>query len=203
MKDWYQYRPWNLTHRAQLRESGHMTYRTTALIPNSCSPMADGPFRDPKGRSYPHPKYWTYRWRININFNHEIYPTVSCLNNLAIWDFIRLHYQILTAQWFIVRIPVYILSTQQILVLLTEDWYQGQYPSPFMACRQEDGLTWKTSRLPSVEIAASQRHLVSFRTPRFCPIYTTNFGRIDKLFIARHPPNRFNCLSLRIWCDME
>ena len=198
MKDWYQYRPWSLTHRAQLRESGHWAYHTKSLLLNSCTPMADGPFRDPKGPSYPHPKYWTYRWRININFNHEIYPTVSCLNNLAIWDFIRLHYQILTAQWFIVRIPVYILSTQQILVLLTEDWYQGQYPSPFMACRQEDGLTWKTSRLPSVEIAASQRHLVSFRTPRCCPIYTTNFGRIDKLFIARHPPNRFNWLSLRI-----
>ena len=38
-------------HRAQLRESGHMTYHTTALLPNSCGPMADGPFRDPKGRS--------------------------------------------------------------------------------------------------------------------------------------------------------
>ena len=36
MKDWYQYRPWNLTHGAQLRESRHMTYHTTALLPNSC-----------------------------------------------------------------------------------------------------------------------------------------------------------------------
>ena len=67
MKDWYQYRPWNLTHRAQLRESGispieSMTYNTTALLPNSCGPMADGPFRDPKGRYCPHPKYWTHRW---------------------------------------------------------------------------------------------------------------------------------------------
>ena len=61
---WYQYRPWNLTHRAQLRESGHMTYHTTALLPNSCGPMADGPFRDAKGRSYPRPKYWTHLWRI-------------------------------------------------------------------------------------------------------------------------------------------
>ena len=69
-EDWYQYQPWNLTHRVQLRESRHLTYHTTALLPNSCSPMADGPFRDPKGRSYPHPKYWTHRWRIDINTSH-------------------------------------------------------------------------------------------------------------------------------------
>ena len=36
--------------------------------------MADGPFRDPKGRSYAHPKYWTHRWRIDINISHEILP---------------------------------------------------------------------------------------------------------------------------------
>ena len=67
MKDWYQYRPWNLTHRAQLRESTHMTYHTTALLPKSCGPMADCPLWDPKGRSYSHPKYWTHQWRIDIN----------------------------------------------------------------------------------------------------------------------------------------
>ena len=70
MKDWYQYRPWNLYHRAQLRESGHMTYHSTALLPNSCGPLADGPFRDPKGRSYPHHKYWTHGYRIDINIDH-------------------------------------------------------------------------------------------------------------------------------------
>ena len=72
MKDWYQYRPWNLSHRVQLRELKHMTYHTRALLPNSCGPMADGLFRDPKGRSYPHSKYWTHRWRIDINISHEI-----------------------------------------------------------------------------------------------------------------------------------
>ena len=60
------------SHRAQLRESGHMTYHSTALLPNSCGPMADGPFRDPKGPSYPHSKYWTHRWRIDINIDHGI-----------------------------------------------------------------------------------------------------------------------------------
>ena len=74
MKDWYQYQPWNLTHRVQLRESRHMTYHTAPLLPNNCDPMADGPFRDPKGRSYPHTKYWTHRWRIDINISHEILP---------------------------------------------------------------------------------------------------------------------------------
>ena len=63
-KDWYQYQPWNLTHRSQVRESMHMTHQTTALLPNSCGPLADGPFRDPKGGSYPHPKYWTHWWRL-------------------------------------------------------------------------------------------------------------------------------------------
>ena len=47
---------------------------TTALLPNNCGPMADGLFRDPKGRSYPHPKYWTHRWRIDINIDHGISP---------------------------------------------------------------------------------------------------------------------------------
>ena len=61
MKECYQYKPWNFTHRVQLRESGHMTYHTMALLRNSCDPMVDGPFRDPKGRSYPHPKHWTHR----------------------------------------------------------------------------------------------------------------------------------------------
>ena len=72
MKDWYQYRPWNLTHRILLRKSMHMTYNTKALLPNSCGPMADGPFRDPKGWSYPHPKYWNHQWRIDINISHGI-----------------------------------------------------------------------------------------------------------------------------------
>ena len=72
MKDWYQYWPWNLTHRVPLGKSMHMTYHTTALLPYSCGTIADGPFRDPKGRSYPHPKYWTHRWRIDINISHEI-----------------------------------------------------------------------------------------------------------------------------------
>ena len=74
MKDWYQYQPWNLTHRVPLRKSMHMTYHTTVLLPNSCGPMTDGLFRDPKGQSYPHPKYWTHRWRIDINISHEILP---------------------------------------------------------------------------------------------------------------------------------
>ena len=38
-----------------------MTYHRTALLPNSCGPMADGPFRNPKDRSCPHLKYWTHR----------------------------------------------------------------------------------------------------------------------------------------------
>ena len=29
----------------------HLTYHTTALLPDSCGPMADGRFRDSKGRS--------------------------------------------------------------------------------------------------------------------------------------------------------
>ena len=68
---------WNLTHRVPLRKSMHMIYHTTALLPNSCDPMADGPFRDPKGRSYQHPKYWTHRWRIDINIGRGISPIGS------------------------------------------------------------------------------------------------------------------------------
>ena len=104
MKDWYQYRPWNHTHRAQLRESGHMTYHTTTLLPNSCGPMADGPFRDPKGRSYPHPKYWTHRWRIDINIDHGISPIKPSYENQGTWHIIRRHYyQIAAAQWQMVH----------------------------------------------------------------------------------------------------
>ena len=105
MKDWYQYRPWNFTHRAQLRELRHMTYHRTALLPNSCGPMADGPFRDPKDRSYPHPKYWTHRWRIDINIGHEISPIETSQEKQDTWHIIRRHYyQIVAAQWRMVHL---------------------------------------------------------------------------------------------------
>ena len=104
MKDWYQYRPWNLTHRVQLRESRHMTYHTAALLPNNCGPMVDGPFRDPKGRSYLHTKYWTHRWRIDINISHGILPLESRQGNQCTWHILRRHYyQIAAAQWRMVH----------------------------------------------------------------------------------------------------
>ena len=56
MKGCYQHQPWNLALRTQLKESRHMTYHTTPLLPNSCGPMLDGPFPDPKRQSYPHPQ---------------------------------------------------------------------------------------------------------------------------------------------------
>ena len=49
-----------------------MAYHTKALLPNSCGPMKNGPFRGPKGWSYPQPKYWTHRWRVDKNIFHEI-----------------------------------------------------------------------------------------------------------------------------------
>ena len=77
IKDWYRYQPWNLTHRVQLKETRHLTYHSTALLPNSTGLMADGPFQDLKGRSYPHPKYWTHRWRIDINTRYGFSPIES------------------------------------------------------------------------------------------------------------------------------
>ena len=104
MNDWYQYQPRNLIHRAQFRESLHMTYHTKALLPNRCCPMADGPFRDPKGRSYTHPKYWTHRWRIDINIGHGISSTEPSSENHCTWHIIRRHcYQIDAAQWKMVH----------------------------------------------------------------------------------------------------
>ena len=47
---------------------------STESDPNSCGPKADGPFRDPKGRSYLHLIYWTHRWRIDINITRWISP---------------------------------------------------------------------------------------------------------------------------------
>ena len=104
IKDWYKYRPWNTTHNAQVRESRHMTYHKTALLPNSYGPLADRPFRHPKGRSYPHPKYWTHRWRIDINIDHWIPPIDPSLENQDTWQIIRRHYyQIAAAQWRMVH----------------------------------------------------------------------------------------------------
>ena len=91
-------------HRVQLKESRHMTYHTAALLPNSCGPMADVLFRDPRGRSYPHPKYWTHRWRIDINISHEILPIESRWGNQCIWHIIRrYYYQTAAAQWRLVH----------------------------------------------------------------------------------------------------
>ena len=93
-------RPWNRTHGAQISESLNMAYHTTALQPNSCGKMADGPFRDPLGRSSPQPKYWTHRWRININIDHGISPLEGSSENQGTWHMIRRHYnQKAAAQW--------------------------------------------------------------------------------------------------------
>ena len=55
--------------------------------------MADGPFRDPKGRSYPHPKYWTHRRRININIGqgNTFVWYVMCLDSLNWAQRVRFH----------------------------------------------------------------------------------------------------------------
>ena len=91
MKDWYQYQPWNLTYRVQLRETRPLTYHTTALLPNSCGPMPDVPFRDPKGRSHPHPQYWTHQRRIDINSSHGMSSIGSSYENQGTWHIIRRH----------------------------------------------------------------------------------------------------------------
>ena len=128
MKDWYQYRPWNLTHRIQVRESRHMSYHTVVELPNSCDPMEDGPFRYPKGRSYPHPKFWTHRIRIDINIGHRISPIDASYENQGTWHIIRRHYyQIAAAQWRPVPFGTKkgsALYTLQILDPSMKDWYQ-------------------------------------------------------------------------------
>ena len=127
MKDWYQYRPWNVTHRIPLRKSVHMSYHTPSLLPNSCGPIADCPFRDPKGRSYPHPKYWTHRWWIDINIGHGISP-INPINRSKAHDIsYDSKYQIAAAQWWMVHfgtprvspIHIYQISDPSI-----KDWYQ-------------------------------------------------------------------------------
>ena len=75
--------------------------------PNSCGPMADGPFRNPKGQSYPHPqildpsmKYW-YQYR-PWNLTHRI-----TLKNQCIWHIIQRHYyHIAAAQWRMVNFGI-------------------------------------------------------------------------------------------------
>ena len=105
MMDWYQYGPWNLTHRPLLREYRHMTHHTTALLPNSCGLMADGTFGDPIARSYPHPKYWTHWWRIGINIGHGISRTESSSENQDTWYIVRQqYYQLPAAQWRMVHL---------------------------------------------------------------------------------------------------
>ena len=77
---------------------------STESDPNSCGPMADGPFRDPKGRPYPHPKYWTHRWNIDINISHWISLIEPSQENQGTWHIIRRHYyQIAAAQWRMVH----------------------------------------------------------------------------------------------------
>ena len=63
MKDWYQYRAWNLLHRAQLGESGHMTYLTFALQRNS---QPNGLWSEPLCISYQPSTYISHFPRIDI-----------------------------------------------------------------------------------------------------------------------------------------
>ena len=105
IKDLYQYRSWNITHRALFRDYRQMTHYTTALLPNSCGPMGDCTFGDPIGMSYPHPKYWTNWWRIDINIGHEISRTESSSENQGTWHIVRRHYyQMAAAQWRMVHL---------------------------------------------------------------------------------------------------
>ena len=150
MKDWYQYQPWILTHRAQLRETRHLTHSTMALIPNSSCPMVDGPFLDPNGvlyklpildpsmkamaddlsldskrLSYPHPRYWTHRLRIGINICHRAQLRES---RHMIYDTTaqlpKNYGPIPDGPFRDTQGPV--LSTHQILDPPMNDWYQYQ-----------------------------------------------------------------------------
>ena len=67
--------------RHQISTIGHglvrasqMTYHKPALLPNSCCPIAFGPFGVTNDLFYLHPKYWSHRWRIDINTRHLISP---------------------------------------------------------------------------------------------------------------------------------
>ena len=69
-------------------------------IPNSCGPMVDGQFQDPKSRSHQHLKDWTHRGRIDINTSHGISSIVSSYENIGTrhikWWY---YYQIAAAHW--------------------------------------------------------------------------------------------------------
>ena len=176
-------------HRFQLREPGHMTYHTTALLPNSCGPMADGPFRDPKGRSYPHPKYWTHRWRIDINIDHGISPIESSQENQGTWHITRRHYyQIAAALWRMVHFgtprvsPIHTLNIGPI----DEGWIDINIDhgiSPIESSQENQG-TWHITRRHYYQIAAAQWRMVHFGTPRVGPIHTPNIGPIDEGLIS-------------------
>ena len=185
MKDWYQYQQWNLTHIVQLSESRHLTYHTTALLPNMCGPMVDGPFRDPKGRSYPHPKYWTHRWRIHINTSHGISPIESSWQNQGTWHIIRRHYyQIAAAQWWMVHFGtprVDHIQTGNIGPidegLISISTMESHPYSPVKRIRAHDIRHY-------YEIAAAQWRMVHFGTSGVGPIHTPNIGPIDEGLIS-------------------
>ena len=165
-----------------------MTYHTTALLPNSCGPMADGPFRDPKGRSYPHPKYWTHRWRIDINIDHGISPIESNQENQGTWHITRRHYyQIAAAQWRMVHFgtpkgrsyphPKYWTHRWRIDINIDHGI------SPIESSQENQG-TWHITRRQYYQIAAAQWRMVHFGTPRVGPIHTPNIGPIDEGLIS-------------------
>ena len=183
---WYQYRPWNFTHRDKLIESSHMAYHTTALLPNTAAQWQMA-ISGPKDLSYSHPKYWTNRWRFDINIGHVISTIRYSQENQGTWHIIRRHYyQIPAAHRRMANSGPQgsLLSTPQILDPSMEDWYQYR---PWnlnhrAQLRESRHMTSHTTALLPNSCGAMA--MVHFGTPRIYPIHTPIIGPIEEGLIS-------------------
>ena len=156
--------------------------------------MADGPFRNPKGRSFPHPKYCNPRWRIDIHSSHGISPIESSWENISTWHITRRHYyQIPAAKWQMIHLGtlrVGHIHTPNIVPIA-----EGLISIPTREPSYDNRGTWHIIQQHYYQIAEAQWRMVHFWTPAIGPIHTPNIGPIDWRLISipameSHPVKR-------------
>ena len=164
--------------------------------------MADGPFRDPRGRFYPHPQYWTHRWRIDINIDHGISPIEPSEENQGTWQIIRrAYYEIAAAPWWMVYLwttgfcsvyaPNILFSISHIKSL---QWCPGE-KIKFLYISMYCTTTYQLRPIGEWPISVFQVSVCStYFTAALLPHNANNSSYVDPYFVWR------NILLLRYSC---
>ena len=189
MKDWYQYKLWISPIESSLENQGtwHIIRRHYYQIAAAQWRMVY--FGSPRVGPIHTPKYWTHRWRIDINTSHGILPMEYSLENQGTWHFIRRHYyQIAAAHLWMAHFgtprvgPIHTPNIGPIDEGLISN--QPRNLTHRVQLRESMHMTYHTTALLPNSCGPMVDGLFSV-TPRVGPANTPNIGPIDEGLITR------------------